>query len=161
MIKCLIHQEPYSWGIWFELTSGESVQVLRICTQSFIFWFKTCSNQLTLLLRALILSLPYSWELWFWAYLILEVFDFELTLFFRAFILSLPYSWGLWFWAYLIPESFDFPEVFHFELTLFLRALIWALVPSVPWFFCITISASLNSALVRIRSLFNLFSPSV
>ena len=65
--------------------------------------------------------------------------------------------------SYLTSVNFDLmfiPVCHHSSLTLFLRDLIWALVPSDPWFFWMTISASLSRARVLIRSLFSLFSPS-
>lgn len=65
--------------------------------------------------------------------------------------------------SYLTSVNFDLmfiPVCHHSSLTLFRRDLIWALVPSDPWFFWMTISASLSRARVLIRSLFSLFSPS-
>lgn len=69
-----------------------------------------------------------------------------------------------WYMLYFIRFYRNFgseDQLFYIVFTLFLSDLIWALLASVPWFFCITISASLSRARVLIKSLFSLFSPSV
>lgn len=77
---------------------------------------------------------------------------------------GLPKSEETWYTLYSIRFYLNFEscdQLFHPVFTLFLSDLIWALLASVPWFFCITISASLSRARVLIKSLFSLFSPSV